>query len=328
MAGITVTLFIFRLPPATAIFGTLFFVLLSTGLIAFSEMAKRADQPRTWPVRILYCVIVGVLGSSFVLLFTWGFFGVPTALNRFLSPPTDTEKAWHTLLEHYAQKPQERARLQAIRDGLPEPRDKDDKIRALEAFYDDIDRRDYKTAYARIHPARHSEIGQRMKGWGIDTFKARYSTTTGHDNLVITPIDADVTKPRYLVSLDVRDEVSRNELYHAKNSSTAQMYAKGIVDQPKLLAFVRGNLEKQFIFPADDKWVDKALDDLIAKNRFSFLFSPVFVEEIANDLGLVRREGPGLRDTVTRHFIYRLILIRDGPDWKIRSGLDKPLIAE
>lgn len=88
MAAIGIVLFYFKLPAETAVFGTVFFIILATGLIVFSEMAKAGDEPKSLPARVLYYVIVTVIALSIIFLFTWGFFEFPSALNRFFLKST------------------------------------------------------------------------------------------------------------------------------------------------------------------------------------------------------------------------------------------------
>lgn len=244
--------------------------------------------------------------------------------------PIDSELAWESLLAHYSDDPEARAQLEAIRDRLSQSQKRNDKAQVIEAYFDAIDKGEAdKTAFKLIHQARHAEIAKSLPGWSTSMFAKRYTTTRGHYHMKITPVDErNPTQPTYRVECDVTDLVARNDLYQNTEQPTRVMYERELVNEDKLVKFVYANVERYFVCPKEDKELEIKLARIIAENRLMFIFSPLFIEELGSDLNLMRKSGPGVRDTVSRHFVFpRVTLMKEGEEWKIRRGLESPWVA-
>jgi hypothetical protein len=209
--------------------------------------------------------------------------------------------------------------------GLWNPTVHDEKAEVIQRFYEDLNSRRYDDAWALIHQARKAEIQKSIKD--ANDFKMRYFSTVTHSNIKITLDQNDAVQPTYIVAFDAQDNVLRSALYQMKEERVDEAVMRGIIDKKKLVDLVFANLQEYFALSDDDR---AKVESSIGKRRLSSLFSPVFVEEFAEELGLEqKRLGTApLTDSVWRHFILRLTLMKEDDDWKIRSGLGSSLVAE
>lgn len=207
----------------------------------------------------------------------------------------------------------------------PKPDGLDEQASVIHRFYEDLNGQRYDEAWALIHRARKAEISLIVKD--ANDFKKRYVSTTAHTNIKIAMETDDATEPIYVVAFDVQDDALRSTLYQLKEQRVDESVQKGIVNKKRMVDLVFANLNDYFIVPDQDKL---RIEELIGKRRLSSLFSPVFIQEFAEELGLDQRLGHSvpLKDSIWRHFIYRLAIRKEENDWKIRRGLDKPVIAE
>lgn len=201
----------------------------------------------------------------------------------------------------------------------------DERAAVIQRFYNALNSQKYEDAWALIHPLRKAQIQQRVKD--ANDFKQVYGSTILHTNIKTTLETNDPREPVYMVGFDVQDDVLRSALYQLREQKVDEAVERGIINKDKIVDLVFSNLNDYFVLPNDAK---VRIRDVIGKRRLSSLFSPVFVEEFASELGLDQRRAATLplKDSVWRHFILKLTLKQDDSDWKIRSGLDKPLVAE
>jgi hypothetical protein len=200
----------------------------------------------------------------------------------------------------------------------------DEKANVIQLFYDRLNGRNYEDAWALIHRARKEEIRGRIKD--ANDFKSLYASTVTHKNIKIVSETHSDTEATYNVSFDVQDAVLRNELYQSREEKISKAFEKGIINKDKLVDLVFENLNDYFILPDKEK---ERIGSMIGQSQLSSLFSPMFIQEFGRELNLNQRSGftQALRDPVWRHILLRITLRRDDGDWKILSGLDRPVIA-
>jgi len=193
----------------------------------------------------------------------------------------------------------------------------DERAAVIQQFYDHLNNQKYEDAWALIHPLRKAQIQQRVKD----------ANDFSHVHIKTALETDDATEPTYVVGFDVRDDVPRSVIYQLSEQQVEESVKNGIINQNKVVDLVFANLNDYFDLSDADR---RKIRERLGKRRLSSLFSPVFVEEFASELGLEqhRRSTLPLKDSIWRHFILRLTLRKDEYSWKIRSGLDKPLIAE
>lgn len=205
------------------------------------------------------------------------------------------------------------------------PRTESDPARkAIETFYGNIERHDFREAYQLIHPRRIEKIRERLPDFDESSFARAYATSRHHSGFLIDFIsnDGSIGTRAYRVSFDVEDELPRNHLFLSRQ----QTFKEFIGEIPDAAA-----LEKRIVDDITGNWDvpaarRKDVVDFIRDRQMEALLAPTLIADVGRVMGFSARESssPSTTVLVNRHFVLELTMAEDGGQWKILDGLANP----
>jgi hypothetical protein len=210
------------------------------------------------------------------------------------------------------------------------PLAKDDAKSTIELYFQSIEGGQFDTAYQTLSRARIEEIRQRVSNWGPVYFRNTYATTRRYDNINATLASGNESRRTYIVSYDVMDEIPRNTLYGYRKELLGENALSSLFKEGAIPDLIIRNIKEYY--DVQDNVVQQVRDYLRLR-RLDSLMDPMFIAEIERNLesdrkiSLSRNPSQATREFIKRHFIHEMQMIKEDNVWKIRQGLENPLIA-
>ncbi len=198
---------------------------------------------------------------------------------------------------------------------------------ALYAYFTALQNRRYEEAYALVSEARKQE---REHEFGRDHFaqyRSAFANTTGYDNIVI----AASQDRKYKASYDVTDSVPRNELYGLQKQLLSSFMASKLLNRDAIEQVIIENLQGYYI--VRDEATIEAIKSYIKTQNVEDVFSPIFFATLERSLhehfkiNLERNAQSPEKANITQHYMHEIIMVQENGAWKIRKGLNNPVIA-
>lgn len=207
---------------------------------------------------------------------------------------------------------------------LPQP---DPGKETLIQFYDALQARDYRAAFAKIHPTRLEQIRERHPSFGLQQFADSYHTTRQyHDRTVrLLHEDPSVQVRTYRVAFDVRDEIPGGAFLAARRRLVKD--CGEFLNLDRIPELVLGDLQQHYDVPDAARG---AIRQRVLNVQLESLFDPMFIYELQRSLkddfhlALTEKPGAPTPQNVWRHFIQTITMLPDGANWRISDGLATP----
>jgi hypothetical protein len=159
-------------------------------------------------------------------------------------------------------------------------------------------------------------------------FESTFEATRGYKDFTFE-FDKQVGGNRsYRVEYDVWIQVPRNALFDSRTKALSSF--DGNLRQDDVVGIVMDDLKKYYVVPEQAL---SAIEEFIGSRSIDELIDPNFVGGLSGyvrDVQKVKlepRPSQPMHKDVWRHFKHDILMILEHGDWKIRSGLNNPVIS-
>ena len=318
--------------------------VIAVFLILFVWLLWKNIQPPTYAfwtfTALLTLIFVGFLRATGVFRTTWGALGGSVAVYAGLLLLTQTTFERHyDFVQKIANKDIEIAKKDIeianknieIDSVLARLKTIDPAGAALQQYFSFLRRKQFKEAYDFISDARKVE---RKRGLlpGADDFNQYVSTfdnTEDYRNLTYELVHEETeNERRYRVAHDVLDNVPRNHLFENRPRSLSEF--DGPLDRDRVIKTVIDNIREYYDVPES---TIPTIQEYVKVRTLDDILDPTFLGEMAiyfenNKMELRENPNHPANTSIWRYFRYdNVVMIKQGAEWKIRSGLNAPVIA-
>lgn len=306
--------------------------LIAVFLVLFVWLLWENIQPPHYAfwtfTALLTLIFVGFLRATGVFRTGWGALGGSVAVYVGLLLLTGkTFDRDHDLTQEISKL---NVQVKSLQDQLKKI---DPAKYALQQFFGFLQQKNFKDAYNLISDARKLERKRSLPS-GIDDYSQYMSTfdnTESYRNFTYELVREETENERgYRVTYDVLDNVPHNRLFESRIRPISSF--SGAVDREEIIRIVLDNLREYYVVPES---AIPAIQEHVKARTMDDILDPTFIGEMVIDLRNVRNielQQAGAHPTnasIWRYLRYdNVVMIKQGSaEWKIRSGLNNPVIA-
>jgi len=302
--------------------------LIGVFLFLFIWFSKRRDQPlfEFWTfTALLTLIFVGVMRATGIIRTSWIALGGSVVVYLGL--------IWWTgkTFDSYHDSAKTIAELKDRNRSLQNQMISDDPAKAaLEQYFGDLQQKRFPDAYVIVSDARKQERKSGLPP-GTDDFLQYVSTFEGtrrYKDFTYEFDRADGEDRRYRVAYDVLNELPRSRIFEARTQTLSSL--PGDLNWERLAKIVIDNLNEYYIVP--DQAIS-AIQRYLGSRTVDDLLDPVFLAAMVaylrntEKLDIKTNSSRPENKEVWRHFKHDILMIKERGTWKIRSGLNNPVIA-
>jgi hypothetical protein len=305
--------------------------LIAVFLVLFVWLLSKNIQPPTYAfwsfTALLTMIFVGFLRATGVFRTTWGALGGSVAV--YVGLLLLTQKTF----DHYYASGEEISKLRDQIISLQGQLKQAEPAKyTLQQCFGLLQQKNFKAAYDIISDARKEER-KRAFPPGADDYSAyvsAFNDTEGYKNFTYELIREETeNERRYRVTHDVQDRVPRNALFESGAKAISSF--SGSMDRDAIFVMVVENIKEYYVVPDS---VIPAIQEYVRTRTVEDLMDPTFIGKMTFDLrnakNIELQQPPNSASYkyIWRYFRYEnVVMIKQGSEWKIRSGLINPVIA-
>lgn len=301
-------------------------------LVLFVWLLWKNIQPPTYAfwtfTALLTLIFVGFLRATGIFRTAWGALGGSVAV--YVGLLLSTGKTF----DRYYDLGQEINKLKAQINSLQEQLKQVDPAKyTLQQHFDFLQQKNFKAAYDIFSDARIAERKRALPP-DVDDYSAyvsAFDNTEAYRNVTCELVGKETESERtYRVTYDVLDRVPHNTLFESGAKAISSF--TGAVDKDAIVGIIVDNLKDYYVVPES---AIPATQEYVRTRTIEDILDPTFIGEMVIDLrNLKNIELQQVRTHPSYAAIWRYLRYDDvvmikqiGGEWKLRSGLNNPVIA-
>jgi|SRR5262249_19526172 len=305
--------------------------LIVVFLILFVWLLSKNIQPPTYGfwtfTALLTMIFVGFLRATGIIRTTWGALGGSVAV--YVGLLLLTQKTFDRYYDSGEEKTKLRGQIISLQAQLKQA---EPAKYALQQYFGFLQQKNFKAAYNIVSDARKAERKRELPP-GVDHYSAYVSTfddTEAYKNFTYELIrEESENERRYRITFDVQDRVPRNALFESGGKAISSF--NGSMDRNAIFKMVLDNIKEYYVVPDS---VIPAIQEYVATRSAEDLMDPTFITKMmfglrtGKNIELQQSPSSPAYKHIWRYFILdNVVMINQGGEWKIRSGLNNPVIA-